>query len=409
MAGTIGNALILFFTILTLFKIFTWYKLPAHISFSLLFLYILSPISTTYLWFLSEGLFILLILLSFWFFTKWRSNYSVLHLSLSALILGLSVLVRYAGIGFFMGYMVFLLLQGNYKSMKTIISNFSVFLISFLAPLVPWFFYTRINGIGAHDRKFNYESIPVAKFQEMFLSFGSWIFGNLTGLFFLAASLLVLAILYKRKLKFPSECRFPSHLEKKMKLPLVLGIVYVVFILFSASFLDHAIPLSNRIFSPVYPFFLISVGLLMNFLSQHVYSRLAFLLLLIMVISYSFRSIPIDLNHYKNGSGFSSKKFRESPTIQYTTHNLKNRILYTNDNFLLKLFTKNEIIKQLPNKYAVSQINKIKPHISKGEAVIIYLDSVNWRNYVIGRRDLLSNFEKDTVIKFSDGVIIRKK
>ena len=405
LAGTIGNAIIIFFTILALFEIFNLYQIPVKIAYILLFLYILSPISSTYLWFLSEGLFILLILLSFLFFTKWVSRRSVSYLALCAFILGISVLVRYAGIGLFLGYMAYLLLRANYKLVKTGMSNFLVFNISFLVPLLPWLFYTRLHGVASHDRRFDFEFISQAKFLEMFLSFGSWIFGNFIGLLFLGSTISILAIIYRRNLKFALNVNF-IPLGKKTKLPIVLGVVYFFFILFSASFLDHAIPLSNRIFSPVYPFFLFCLGFFLTFIYQKISVKLSYIFPLLILISYSFRSLPIFINHYNEGSGFTSQKFNNSQLINFVQEDLQKKQLYTNDTFLLKIFTGNQKIIQLPVIGNSAQLEEIKPLIMDGKAAIVYFEEINWRNYVVSKKTLLKTFENGRTIKFKDGFIL---
>ncbi|WP_083644811.1 hypothetical protein [Christiangramia flava] len=406
LAGTIGNVFIVFSTILILFEIFDSYKIPPPISYFLLFLFILSPFFSIYLWFLSEGLFIFLFLLSLLIFTKWKSSHSVLYLSLSALILGISALVRYAGIGFFIGYLVYLLLNGNYKFIKTTISNLFVFIISFLLPLVPWLFYARLNGKASHDRKFDFEIIPATKFQEILLSIGSWIFGNLYGLFFLSFSILVLAVLYKSKLKFSVVLKLNLYLENKWRLPLILGIMYLLFILFSASFLDHAIPLSNRIFSPVYPFFLLLFGSLLTYLHNKVSFKLAYILPFLVMISYSFRNIPIYIHHYKEGSGFTSQKFQNSALLNYVQKNLEDKTLYTNDLFLLKIFTKNQNIIQLPVTGNSSGLEKIKPQLRKRQVVIIYFELIDWRNYMVGKKEILKTFDNVEIRRFKDGFVL---
>ncbi|MDX1471444.1 MAG: hypothetical protein R3213_08100, partial [Flavobacteriaceae bacterium] len=406
LGGTIGNAIIVFFTILVLFEIFAKYKIPVLISYALLFLYILSPIYLTYLWFLSEGLFIFLFLLSFLLFTKWRHSQSVLYLSLSALILGLSVLVRYAGIGFFIGYLAYLFLDGNYKFIKTAIFNFFVFIISFLLPIVPWVFYTRLNGKASHDRRFDFEIIPATKFQELLHSIGSWIFGNLHGLLFLSFSILVLAVLYKRKLKLFFDFKLNLFLENKWRLPLILGITYLFFILFSASFLDHAIPLSNRILSPVYPFFLLFFGFLITFIHNKVSVKLSYILPLLILISYSFRSIPVYIDHYNEGSGFTSQKYQTSPLINFVQNDLEGKTLYTNDIFLLKIFTKNQNIIQLPVTENSFKLEKIKPLVRNKQAAIIYFELIGWRNYVVNKKTILQSFDNAEIRRFKDGFVL---
>lgn len=404
-AGTLGNAFIAFLTIPSLYKIFGLYRISSSISYLLLLLFIFSPIAPIYLWYLSEPLFIFLIILSFVFLKKWEDKNSNCSLFLSALILGISLLVRYAGIGFVAGYMLIFLFK-NYKSLKHLISNLLFFLIAFLLPILPWILYTRLNDSETHDRNFSFELIPFSKVQEMLLSMGSWVFGNFRGLLFILATILVLILLNKQKLKQVKSILWKPRYFKTFHLPFFLSITYILFILFSATFLDHAIPLSNRIFSPIYPFFLIGLGVSLTFLSSQGFKKSALSLTVAILISYSFRSIPVYFDHYKHGSGFTSVRFSESPLLAYIRKNHNKAIIYTNDIFIPKVYTKNKQIKHLPLSGDSIKIKEFKSRIKNTQSVIIYLDSVNWRNYIISKTKLEKIFKDKEVKRFEDGIVI---
>ncbi|AVR43829.1 hypothetical protein C7S20_00265 [Christiangramia fulva] len=318
----------------------------------------------------------------------------------------MSILVRYAGIGFAGAYLMYIV-HKDFKSLRILFSSLLSFFTALLIPIVPWFIYTRLNDVSSHDRKFSYELIPFAKLQEMFFNFGTWIFGNMNGLVFMAVAFSFLVLIYRKRLKKIKLKDFILRNWREFRLPFILSCTYFLFILFSAAFLDHAIPFSNRIFSPVYPFFLIGLGLFITFLSRQVSFRLYLLLPLLILISYSFRSIPVYSDHYKDGSGFTSVKFSESPTIQYLRKNYPNKIIYTNDVFIPKIFTDNKKIKHLPLSADSADLEKWRSNIKDSAAIVIYLDSVNWRNYIIKKYKVENLFKDQNIKRFNDGIIIK--
>ncbi len=330
----------------------------------------------------------------------------MIQIMVSGLILGISVVVRYAGIGFIAGYGFYLLLGLKMNRFKHVISNLLIFITASLLPVMGWFFYTHFHGRSTQDRKFDFEVIPLIKLQEMFLSFGTWIFGNINGFLFLGISVLFLVLLFKNKLILLLKKQIIYSGLKFLKLPLLLSAVYILFILFSASFLDHAIPLSTRIFSPVYPFFLCGFGIILNYINRKVSGKLAIIIPAMILVSYSFRTIPLFIDHYQEGSGFTSEKFTESPTIRYVQNNLSEKILYTNDVFLLRIFSENPKIVQLPVKGQVDSIAEIEQDLNKQNAAIIYLEKVDWRNYTVALSTLEKYFMDKKIREFSDGVII---
>lgn len=409
-AGVIGNALLIFFTVLILYEIFKSFQIPDRFIYLLLILYLSSPISYIYLWYLSEALFIPFILLSFLFLREWLLTEKRINLILTGLFLGLSVLIRFAGLGFMGAYLIFLIIQLRKKFVRSIFLNALTLLISFLLVVLPWMIYANLQGSGSIDRRFDFELIPFFKIRELFLSFGSWIFGSLEGLLFMGAFSVFLMIIYHKSIR--SSLKYIAINEaiknEKIKLLISLSIIYILFLLFSVSVLDHAIPLTNRIFSPLYPFFLCVLGIFLGFIYRHTSKILAFLIPLVMLISYSFTSMPVYYNHYKNGSGFTSVKFTRSPTISYAEDRLKGKLIYTNDLFLLKIFSGFREIKLLPPVKSSASFRDIPLEVIKGKAAIIYLDRVDWRNYIMSRESLLNSFEDNYILKFQDGIIITK-
>lgn len=409
-AGTVGNAFIVFFIILILAKVFKSFQISSYISCSLLLVYLFSPIYSLHLWLLSEGLFILFFLISFLFLQKWSSSKRYKpFLFISALMLGLSVLVRYAGIGFIAGFTIYLTFGKKTSSYKILISDLLVFITGILAIILPWYIYSRTIDKAFHDRTLDFQAIPFEKFEQMFLSFGAWLYGNFNGLIFLGIATLLLIILFRKKIRLLAKSDlFPDVLQNS-KVLIYLTVTYILFIIISASFLDHAIPLSGRIFSPLYYFFLIVFGLMLTSLEKRKIFNNPILMVLLIMISYSFRCFPIYVNHYKNGSGFTSVKFSESLTIKYLANNYANAVLYANDVFIPKIYTKNSHIKLLPRSADSLDFMKFKSKIISSSEVIVYLDSVNWRNYIIKKQKLEELFKDRKIMRFKDGIIITNK
>lgn len=52
-------------------------------------------------------------------------------------------------------------------------------------------------------------------------------------------------------------------------------------------------------------------------------------------------------------------------------------------------------------------IEKMKIEVCSGEAQIVYLDEVNWRNYLLSEKELRELFEFENFVRFEDGFIIK--
>lgn len=85
---------------------------------------------------------------------------------------------------------------------------------------------------------------------------------------------------------------------------------------------------------------------------------------------------------------------------------MEDKTLYTNDLFLLKIFTKNQNIIQLPVTGNSSGLEKIKPQLRKRQVVIIYFELIDWRNYMVGKKEILKTFDNVEIRRFKDGFVL---
>ena len=405
--GVIINSILLFFTLVLLYRIFKKFRIPESVAFVLCVLYSLSPIATIYILYLSEGLFILITLVGILFLLEWRRRKNLILFGLAAMTIGLSFWIRYAGLYFIAGIAVYLFLQAREWKSK-ILQPLSFLFISLLT-ILPWLLF--LEKFKTESRYLNPDTLQIR--IETFIVFvktlGSWIVGNKWGAIFVASLGIIFLVINRKRLSFQLKPALLWGMKAKANflLPGILILTYVALTFLSAS-LVHNIEPDSRILSPIYPLFLCLIGLLLKeFYEDQKSRKIVWFTSLLLFIGYGIRSVPIFIDHYKNGSGFTATKFSQSEVFAYAMReNYKSKELIVNDNFIFRIHGNNMNLQNLPIDGDLRGIEEVKQKLATKEAVLVYLDHVNWRAYFIDREVILREFAEFKIRRFSDGFII---
>ncbi|MHA1696286.1 MAG: hypothetical protein ACTSUG_13535 [Candidatus Helarchaeota archaeon] len=395
---------ILFNLILKKFNLnfFTEFFLNALLLFS-------TPL-TVFLMMHSEGLFLVLLLAIVYLILFWIKNDKKVYLIMSAILSGLMILTRYAGIGFIGGIILFLLFFKKNNLKNRIINSVLFSSISFFVFSV-WIFYARSFGQAAVDRKFVFHIISFQHIVEMLNTFLQWFFPVFTSYFVIFTFILLIIFFGFNKIKYIF--LNVNFYNIKLLFLITLIISYILFLFVSISFFDVATPLNNRILAPIFPFLLIILSPIFDrMIGNCSIKKIIILNILIFGMSYLFVNIYHDM--CLKGSGYSGKKWIQSEIIQELQNNNYDEV-YTNEHYALRLYLSHEI-KKIPmclfphtfkkNESFDFDFNKLKESISLGKGALVYFDNIHQKYFYPSRDFILNEFENYDIKKFNDGFII---
>lgn len=370
-------------------------------------LLIVSQVSINFINYLSEGLFLVLLLSSFYFFLKWINSDNLIYLFTSAIFCGFFFLTRYAGIAFIGGYLFFILFFQK-EGLMVRFRNILLFLGLVLLVICPWLLYQISFDENVGGRNLAIHIIPFSKLLDLFITVSYWFLGSVLARF-LCVFLLIIYIFKILNSKFQFQNFIIKIYKKHQKLVLlsfIFMLIYPLFLIVSISFYDSYTPLDNRILSPLFPLVLLLIIFFLQTLKEHKQILLLTSTMLFLFLSFTSSAYPTFMNHYKNGSGYTKKKWPTSKTIQFLKKDNSNITVYTNGIEISKLHAQRDLC-LLPRLSKELLIEKMKKEVCTGEAQIVYLDDVNWRNYVLSKKELLELFDFENFIVFEDGFIIK--
>lgn len=407
-SGIYLNSGLLYIYIVTYYFILRELKLKKTLSIVVSFLLLLSQSTLIFGQYLSEGLFLVCWLQTLYFFIKWLNSDNLKFLLLTGVFCGLLLLTRYAGIGLIGGYILYIITFK--KSFQNKLLYISVLLIPLFIIIIPWFLYLNSFDVSKPIRSFAIHIVGFEKLKTFITTILYWFIGNVTARILLI-TLVITGILIFRKHKSILIQNLKGTIKKhKNELFLItcLSVTYVGFLFVSISFYDSYTPLDNRILSPIFPLILILIVLFISPLKKtknlSIIFYLSFFLLFVNFIGTAGNQW---LRHYNNGSGYTSKIWSTSETLENLKHLNNNKIAYTNGIEILELYTNIEP-KLLPQKKDSLQLKEIKNKIENENLQLVYFKNINWRNYLMTKEQILEEFKGFKIINLDDGFIISK-
>lgn len=404
-SGMILNAIMVFAISLIFYKILKLLKISKWVSIFGVFILLFSAPMKVFLWFLSEGLFSVLLLSSLYLILKWEKTRDPLVLSLAGILNGLFMLTRHAGMSFFIAFSlsIFILSRGDllkrsYNSLRFVIPSILIFF--------PWFLYAK-SGNSNNTSHFITGFLNLKKIEMSFNVLKHWFIGNYISAklapFILAICLAQIIWTYKHIKNYFSG--FFVKNKAFLKISLISIAVYYFFLLFANFYYNDQVPLDNRILFPVYPFLIIIISLALQFGINAKLKISSITLIIFLIISSTISAFPVYKDFYKNGLGYTKRKWKESPTINYIS-NTENKIYYSNAPEILKLHT-NKTGKVFPNSSRKKELRTIKRKIENNSAQILILKSFPWREYLVKEEEIIEEFQNFTFDYFEDGIVIK--
>jgi hypothetical protein len=380
-------------------------RINKYLSIFIIVLILISAPFKIFLWQLSEGLFIFLLLSSFYCFALWLKDRSRKYLILTAIFSGLFFLTRFAGIGFIAAYILsiyFFSIGSNSKKIK----NVFLFLIPLFLIITPWLLYAKFMDSDLQDGFFEMYTITGKKLGNFISVIKNWFFGS----YFAVKSapfvliLILFEIIKNRKRFFKLIPEYFIGYQRSIYVAFTLIISYTVFLFISASFFVNGIPFDNRILIPIFPFLIIIIATLLQFAFKHDFKLIFYCSIAFLLTSFATSGVPVYKEYYKNGLGFTQMKWKNSPTLDFISRD-ENMVYYSNANELLKLHT-DKVANAFPNNSKKEQLQEVKKELENQSAQIVIIENFGWPSYLVPKNLILKEFRNFNFVNFKDGLII---
>lgn len=376
----------------------------------------------------SEALFLPLLFVSLWLLARYLDTHRLVWLAASALVVGMACLVRFAGMGAVMaGFTAIILLSQSRRRFLHAISYGGIA----VAPLLIW---TLLGGMtegkAPGSREFLFHPVTTQQLQEALTTFGSWLLipASAPGIIKLLPYLILCGVIlfilfsYRLRLATPSSnetVALPASLPWMVSIGLIFIPVYILFVIFSISFIDANTPLDRRLLSPVY----VAGILLIYFLLRRILSifgagRIQKWAVILGLVGFLFltayKMYPSFRESHSNGLGFTAFRWRESKIIAETVQFADINAVYSNapEAFLLHtalpaflLPKKTESSTRQENPLYEQQMAQMTEWLNEpGRQVVLFTDFP--RGMLPTADDLQNRYGLVIISRADDGIIL---
>ncbi|WP_292947294.1 glycosyltransferase family 39 protein [Olleya sp. UBA1516] len=397
--GLLSTISLIFYNLLTTLKI------DKKVIPFIVILLLTSYTSLVFIYFLSEGLFMVLLLLVTLLFIKWVKTNSYKYLIWAGVISSALLLTRYAGFGYIVGFGFYILIFHKSK-IKPRLKAVLIYTISSLSLFILWLIYCYYFNNSNTIRNIDFFGFRFRRLLSLTKTIIYWFLYN----GYIATIILSFMVISFFKFKTIQKIIIA---QVKSCTPIILLLVtllcsYTVFIVLSISFFDENVPVNTRIFFPFYFIILTLVVLILNpILKPKQYQPITIVFFIILLLSNILNTYQLRVNHYQNGTQYSAEVWKNSQSINYIKS--KDTLnLYTNAHDIMR-FYKNVNNHKLPfvnTKTYDSALQKMTQDIKQGKAQILFFDNIN-RRYFISKPDLLTHFKDFKIHYFKDGMLIK--
>lgn len=376
----------------------------------------------------SESLFLFLLLTGFWLLSRFIENPSRGDWLGSAILIGLAFLTRYVGVVLVATAGLSILLFSRLPFRRRLVEGVLFGLIA-VGPMALWMLRNSLVGGTATSRELLFHPVNRQQMGVALTTLGSWFqipadsLGEVKILPYLALGLVVALVVIARHRQ--SEGKIPwtgwatlSAFPALVRILLVFIPLYLAFLFLSLSFLDANTPLDARILSPVYVtgvilalYFLAEA---LSWLSRPAMVRFALIgLSFVFVGAYAVTSLDYVQSGYVDGIGFTSRWWRESPTLAALQNYPSDGVVYSNAPEALYLHTgryaesmpkKFESANRRPNELYETELLALKEQIHQQGGVIVYFDPM-LRPMIPSPQEIRQVLGLDVLMQTADGVI----
>lgn len=376
----------------------------------------------------TEPLFIILGLSGFFTLATYFKNSKHIYLLLSALLIGLTALTRYAGIAFVGAGSIAILLLSNRNFITRIAQSVGFGIVSSL-PLLFWVIRNLLTTGAATSREFIFHPMSRAHILQTMQTVSAWFLIpsssssliKITLLLVMALGLSVVIILHitPRNRKFKQE---NSKIPDLIQLLIIFILVYGIFLVASISFFDANIPMDDRLLSPVFVSLLIMSLYFIDWFLQNYRDRtyikyISVFIAALFSITYFYSSLNWALPNSATGMGFSNQTWQQSeivaeidtvPPTSEIYSNSPHAVYFMTGRSAMPLPKPISTINQQENKDYLNQLKMIGDQVQNQASVVIFFDFLAQESGQT-EADLLKLSTLDVLVQAADGKIYGRK
>ena len=358
---------------------------------------------------ISEGLFITLLLAFTLCLVRFEESGRRSALVLAGVIGGLMFLSRYAAVGFLAGAALFLITRSAPFGKR--LEHLAMLFVPALLIGSTWLAYTLIEGTNPSNRTLAFH----------FVSYNHLVILAKTVLLWLSPALpysgfVVLALLAGLGAMLARMRPSLALRDLPAAFPLLawLSATYILFLVFSVTFVDYHTQFNYRILAPVFPFVVfMSLPFWQWAFTTLSARRLATGILVLIGISYLWAFTMRSEDVFRNGHYYTSGAWLNSPTLVHLGSVPTQKRVYTNGPDPIRLWkgyrpavvrlpTRVEVTSHTANTDFERQMQNLHEQLRAGEAVVIYFDAI-YRPYLPNAAILKARFADIPVREFGDG------
>ena len=232
-------------------------------------------------------------------------------LAVAALLTGVAVLVRYAGLFLIATNVLAILGLTASSSLRDRLAKSMFVSAGGVVPMLAWVAFNQLRGAGAEVRSLAYHPVSESHIRQALDTVSSWLsLGSGLGWVVMLLLLLVTLIPWFPRL----------HIRDSLIAARLLSIYtlsYAAFILLSISLADAHTPLDARILVPIFPSaFLLALHAFWSISGKKARARglLLFAVLLLLNLRSSY---ALWETSFRDGTGFGSRVVQEMPAVEF--------------------------------------------------------------------------------------------
>jgi dolichyl-phosphate-mannose-protein mannosyltransferase len=340
----------------------------------------------------------------------------------SALSVSLVLTTRYVGITVLPPMILTILILEN-KPLRRRIQDCLIMVGIGILPLAAWLLRNLVVADSAANRSIGFHLMGFSDIHTLIgslLVFSAPFVGNFylkIILFFLFLGLVFSGI----ALALKDNVRRKEGTNISAATQMFAGVfvtTYLLFLFAYNSLTNPVVDLGSRVLAPAFVFGIILVISVIYRLSRFRHRTSlwrVFLVLTFALISVNGHyAVSFAVQRHRNGSGFTSRMWADSESIEYAKTLSPARTIYSNGVDAIYSLTGREALR-IPAKFDPTggkniaeferDINAMRDQLMQNRAVVLYLDKITWRWYLPSKDELENVYKVPVLVRLEDGVV----
>lgn len=364
---------------------------------------------------LTESLFLFFCLLGSDFIIQYLNSNRQKDLLIAALIFSLASLTRYIGVFLIVvSFIIFLWRKIKYPS-KMSWGILIQFIVCSTLPLSLWGLrnYLLTNNLAGRSLGIHFPTWQHIKIAISTIS--TWMIPSFVPLIIRILLILISILL----IAFSLYRKIPHLLQNNpvFQYSLLYQFVYMFLLIGAMTFFDAATPLDHRLLSPLFPFFLISLVNILDFLLREKNVRLNYILYTsgcIVILLFAVQGFLQTTDGYRNGVGYITRAWMQSELANAVRELPETAIIYSNKHEQLQVLLLRNIM-EMPRlvydtreneNYNLEINNMFQVLNNNGGYLALFTNISNEEKLTDNMPFILRAADSSQTIYFQDGVLI---